>query len=48
MTQLNGETLTKAVELKRRDVIGMGESEFVFIPFCEEGYTWKEEVGNDG
>lgn len=43
ITTLNGETVLKAVELKRRDVICMGRSRFVFIPFCEEDQSWETE-----
>lgn len=43
ITTCNGEMVTKAVELKSRDCLGLGESEFVFIPFCKEGQTWEKE-----
>lgn len=40
---LNGEAILKAGELKARDRIGIGESEFSFVPFCGEGFVWEEE-----
>ena len=43
ITMVNQEILTKAKELKSRDRITLGESEFTFIPFCVEGETWERE-----
>lgn len=45
VTRLNGEVLVRAAELKSRDKIAMGESEFVFIPFCGEEHSWVKENG---
>lgn len=43
ITMVNQEILTKAKELKSRDRITLGESEFTFVPFCVEGETWERE-----
>ena len=40
---LNDEPVYEAAKLKAHDLIEMGRSIFVFIPFCGERYTWKEE-----
>lgn len=40
---VNQEILTKAKELKSRDRITLGKSEFTFVPFCVEGETWERE-----
>lgn len=40
---LNDEPVYEATKLKAHDLIEMGRSIFVFIPFCGERYTWKEE-----
>lgn len=37
---LNGTALMGAVELKSRDILRTGNSEFEFIAFCREGRTW--------
>ena len=34
--------------LKERDVIEMGESKFVFIPFCGDLFTWQEDKKQEG
>ena len=47
VTRVNGETLVKARELKKRDEIALGESKFVFIPFCEEGCSWGKNDGEN-
>jgi len=36
----NGSAVSEAVALVDGDTIGAGASEFVFIPFCEEGREW--------
>lgn len=41
--RVNGEILMGARELKRRDEIALEEHRFIFIPFCEEGYSWEHE-----
>jgi len=38
---LNGQSLNKVTALTTGDTVGVGGSEFVFIPFCEEGREWK-------
>ena len=43
ITMVNQEILTKAKELKSRDRITLGKSEFTFVPFCVEGETWERE-----
>ena len=43
ITMINHEMLVKAKELKSRDRITLGESEFTFVPFCTEGETWEKE-----
>ena len=43
MTFLNGEPLREAKQLQLGDIIGIGNCEFEFVPFCREGRTWKEE-----
>lgn len=43
VTMVNDQLLTKAQELNYRDKIVLGESEFVFVPFCVEGEKWERE-----
>jgi len=40
-TYLNGSAINDASELVSGDTFGAGSSEFVFIPFCEEGRKWE-------
>lgn len=44
-TILNGEAVLRPRELKERDRITLGESDFVFVPFCKEGDVWEQENG---
>lgn len=39
---LNGEMLETAGRLETDDVITIGETELVFIPYCKEERTWEE------
>lgn len=42
LTYINDELLAKPVKLESGDVIKMGTSTFVFIPFCKEGRVWED------
>lgn len=42
LTYYKGQLLEKATRMEAGDEIRMGESGFVFIPFCGEGRTWEE------
>ena len=37
---LNGKSINKVTSLKTGNMIGVGRSEFIFIPFCKEGRDW--------
>ena len=38
---LNGDAVLSSVLLTDRDVIKIGETELVFVPFCDERYGWE-------
>ena len=40
---LNDEVVLAPVFLKRNDVLTIGEVELMFIPLCDEKFTWKKE-----
>lgn len=40
LTYLNGKMLDEAALLSENDVITIGETELIFIPFCKEGRSW--------
>ncbi|MDO5131780.1 MAG: FHA domain-containing protein [Eubacteriales bacterium] len=40
---LNDEPIYEAARLKEHDMLEMGRSTFVFIPFCGDRYTWNSE-----
>jgi len=39
---------TAAVKLAAMDVITMGRTQLVFVPFCGEEFDWAELVANEG
>ncbi|MDO5391264.1 MAG: FHA domain-containing protein [Eubacteriales bacterium] len=43
LVYLNGELLDTSQKLKEGDVVTVGETKLMFIPFCREGRTWEEE-----
>ena len=47
LVYLNGEDLDSPAELKPYDVIQLGETRLIFVPFCGDSFRWdraKEEV----
>ena len=40
---VNGEVVLNNVELKAYDVITIGKTELIFMPFCGEYFVWDEE-----
>ena len=38
---LNGEAVYTPTQLQEYDVIEMGESQFLFMPFCGEHFKWE-------
>lgn len=42
---LNDEPVYIPAKLKPRDLIEFGDCKFIFVPFCDESFSWKEEKG---
>ena len=40
---LNDEPVYVPLELKKGDILEFGECKLVFIPFCDDKFTWKED-----
>ena len=40
LTYLNDEEVLTPTEIVRGDIIEMGESKFIFVPLCEDGFVW--------
>lgn len=40
---VNGDDVSTYIELKPYDLIEMGESAFIFIPFCSDKFSWNED-----
>ena len=43
LVYLNGEAVYLPQPLNAYDVIEMGESTFLFVPFCGEHYMWEDD-----
>lgn len=42
-TQLNGKTICGAVDLKEDDEITVGETKYLFVPYCKGERNWNEK-----
>jgi hypothetical protein len=42
VVRLNDDKPTAAVKLRPMDVITMGRTQLVFVPFCGEEFDWSE------
>lgn len=40
---LNDEMLETSTEIKEGDLITIGETKLMFVPFCKEGRIWEKE-----
>jgi hypothetical protein len=43
LVYLNGEVVDVPVNLKPYDLIELGQSKFLFAPFCGEKFRWEQE-----
>ena len=40
-TYVNGDAISSEITLNDNDIIQVGQSKYVFVPFCREGREWK-------
>ncbi|MDR1961462.1 MAG: FHA domain-containing protein [Gracilibacteraceae bacterium] len=45
LTYLNGEFLISHAPLRDYDRLKLGSSEFLFVSFCNQDFTWKDHLG---
>lgn len=45
---LNDEPIYIPTKLSAYDLIELGDSRFLFVPFCNESFTWREGIKKDG
>lgn len=45
---VNDEPVYVPTQIKRGDVIELGESKFIFIPFCDDAFNWQDGLKQDG
>lgn len=45
---VNGEPVYVPTQLKKGDILELGESKFLFIPFCDETFNWQDGLKQDG
>ena len=42
LTYLNDNYIEESTKLERNDVVELGDSKFVFVPLCDETFSWEE------
>ena len=47
LVYLNDEEVISSDSLKPYDTINLGDSTFIFVPFCGEEFQWKKETKNE-
>ena len=47
LSYLNENVVLSPVELKAYDIITLGESQLMFVPFCSENFKWDDEKNNE-
>ena len=47
LTYLNDEYITESKLMKKHDVIELGESKFVFIPLCDDVFSWEDYISKE-
>lgn len=45
---VNDEPIFVPTVLKKGDTVELGESKFVFIPFCDDAFNWQDGLKQDG
>ncbi len=44
LTYLNDDYIDESKILRAKDIIELGESKFIFIPLCDESFTWEDYI----
>lgn len=44
LTYVNDDYITETKPLSSRDIIEMGSSQFLFIPLCDQSFTWEDYI----
>ena len=48
LVYLNGEIVHSPTQMQRDDVLEVGQTKLVMIPFCGEKYNWSQEFSPTG
>ncbi len=41
---LNGKAVLSPTEIKKNDIISVGDVDLMFIPFCDDAYKWEKNI----
>lgn len=44
LVYVNGDSIFETTPLQAKDFIELGNSKFIFIPLCDEGFSWEEYI----
>jgi len=46
LTYLNGEVVMTPKKMEARDIMKIGDAEFIFVPLCVDGFSWETFLQN--
>ena len=44
LTYVNDDTVLESRQLKHGDILEFGDTKFIFIPLCSDGFTWNDYI----
>lgn len=47
LTYVNEDFITETKKLVSKDIIELGNSKFLFVPLCDENFSWEEYLGKE-
>lgn len=47
LVYLNGDVLLESKDLKTGDIISLGNTDLMFVPFCSENFNWENQKDED-
>lgn len=47
LTYLNDDYITESKQLSPRDMIELGDGKFVFVPLCDESFSWEDYISKE-
>ena len=46
LTYVNDDYITDTVKIKNKDIVEVGNSKMIFVPLCDDGFSWEDYMNN--